>query len=337
MPVTKNRLIRLIALDKCFRNSGRKYFLDDLVDECCIALINENPCSSGISRRSVQDDIKFMKSESGYKAPIVSEIDNSDLKRRPFYFYENRSFSINNQPLNESEALQLKETLTLLNRFKGLPQMHWMDETVKRLKQTFHLEDSARIMSFEENPYLCGMDCLNELFHSIVYHKVLKVEWHSFQVGKCEARISPYILKQYNTRWFLFAQSHESGHIINVPLDRIIQFSESEDKYRTCEVDFDEYFEDVVGVSVPYDGVVEAIELEFSKELLPYIKTKPIHGSQKLKELPSGEGRVHLDLVVNYEFMALIRSFGVGVTVVSPVNLRRAIFKDIETLYLKYK
>lgn len=337
MPVTKNRLIRLIALDKCFRNSGRKYYLDDLVDVCCDALIAENPCSSGISRRSVQDDIKFMKSELGYKAPIVSVIDNSDTRRRPYFFYEDRLFSINNQAINESEALQLKETLVLLDRFKGLPQMHWMEETVKRLKQTFHLEDSAHIMSFEENPYLCGIECLNDLFHSIAYHKVLCIKWLSFQVGECQALISPYFLKQYNNRWFLFAQSHESGLIINIPLDRIVEYSESGDLYKESEVDFDEYFEDVVGVSVPYDGVVEAIELKVSSELLPYIKTKPIHGSQKLKELPSGEGLVHLDLIVNYEFKALIRSFGVGVIVISPLDLRNAIFKDIETLYMKYK
>jgi len=32
MATNKNAIIRYQALDKCFRNPGRKYFMDDLMD-----------------------------------------------------------------------------------------------------------------------------------------------------------------------------------------------------------------------------------------------------------------------------------------------------------------
>ena len=42
--------------------------------------------------------------------------------------YEDSNFSISNQPLNETEANQLREALLTLDRFKGLPQYNWINE-----------------------------------------------------------------------------------------------------------------------------------------------------------------------------------------------------------------
>ena len=38
MATNKHAMIRYQALDKCFRNPGRKYFMDDLVQACNDAL-----------------------------------------------------------------------------------------------------------------------------------------------------------------------------------------------------------------------------------------------------------------------------------------------------------
>lgn len=34
MPTNKQAVIRYQALNKCFRNTGRQYFIDDLVEAC---------------------------------------------------------------------------------------------------------------------------------------------------------------------------------------------------------------------------------------------------------------------------------------------------------------
>ena len=66
MSLNKNAQIRYQVLDRCFRNTGRIYFIDDLLEECNKALLNFDSTSKGIQRRQLFDDIRFMESEQGW-------------------------------------------------------------------------------------------------------------------------------------------------------------------------------------------------------------------------------------------------------------------------------
>lgn len=70
MATNKNATIRYQVLDRCFRNPGRRYYMEDLVDACNEAHID--PDSSGVKRRQVFDDITFMRDSRGFSAPIES-------------------------------------------------------------------------------------------------------------------------------------------------------------------------------------------------------------------------------------------------------------------------
>ena len=80
MSTNKHAVIRYQALDKCFRNTGRKYFIDDLVDACNVELYNYSGSDDGVKKRQVYEDINFMQSESGYNAPIEKENEGKSLK-----------------------------------------------------------------------------------------------------------------------------------------------------------------------------------------------------------------------------------------------------------------
>ena len=73
--------------------------------------------------------------------------------------------------------------------------------------------------------------------------------------------------------------NNDDKRINNIALDRIISFVDSYNKYIATAIDFDEHFEDVVGVSVT-EMECQNVKLKF-KITWPYINTKPIHGSQK--------------------------------------------------------
>jgi hypothetical protein len=45
--------------------------------------------------------------------------------------------------------------------------------------------------------------------------------------------------------------------------------------------DAEEYFDPIVGVSRPMEGEIEEIEIQLTPDSYPYVKTKPIHHSQK--------------------------------------------------------
>ena len=103
MATNKNAVLRYNTLDKCFSNFGRKYYFDDLVDEVNNALLDFDPESAGIKTRQLRDDIRFMKSEAGYAAPIVAYPDG----KKAFYRYDDKNYSINKKPLNQTEAEQI--------------------------------------------------------------------------------------------------------------------------------------------------------------------------------------------------------------------------------------
>jgi len=334
MATNKNAIIRYQALNKCFRNPGRKYFLDDLIDACNEALLDLDPNSTGVKRRQIFDDIKFMKDSRGYDAPIEVYRDG----KKTFYRYEDLNFSINNQPLNEQEAQQLKESLLTLSRFKGMPQFDWVEELKARLEQSFNLTTEEKVLSFDENPFLTGREYIGELYHAIINKQVLEIEYHPFKrEDNIVFTIHPYHLKQYNNRWFLFGLNNEHKIITNIALDRINSIKESKLKYiANTEINFDEFFDDVIGVTIPEDKTLHKVILKIDNKLWPYIKTKPLHGSQKTKEENEEYAIVQLELMLNYELEALILSYGEQMEVIEPKVLRENITSKIRLLNKKY-
>jgi len=330
----KNATIRYQALDRCFRNPGRKYYIDDLIKACNEALWDIAPGSSGVRRRQIYQDINFMRDSKGFNAPVESFKDG----RKAFYRYTDIKFSINSQPLNEQEAQQLKESLLTLSRFKGMPQFEWVEEIKARLEQTFHLKTEETLISFEENPYLKGKEHIGKIYNAIVNKVALKIQYRPYKADKdLVFDIHPYHLKQYNNRWFLFGRNHEYGNLTNLALDRIQQIEESPLKYiPNTEIDFSEYFEDVVGVSVNPDQKPQKVILKVDADLFPYIASKPIHGSQKVKSTDRFFSLIELEVQLNYELEALILSFGEQIEVIEPQILRESIAKRIETLKEKY-
>jgi hypothetical protein len=66
MPTNKHATIRYQTLDRCFSNPGRKYYIDDLIEACNNAIFEYNPGSTGVKRRQIYEDIRFMESEQGW-------------------------------------------------------------------------------------------------------------------------------------------------------------------------------------------------------------------------------------------------------------------------------
>lgn len=334
MAINKNALIRYQALDKCFKNSGRRYFMTDLIEACNRALRELTPDSVGISMRQVYDDIRYMESEVGWSINLI----RGKVGRKTYYYYDDRSFSISNQPLNKFEAEQIKSALHVLSRFKGLPQFNWVDEQILKLEQTYNLKDrNHKIMDFDNNEYLLGLEFLSVVFNAILYKKVIAIEYRSFKSDSSFTHtIHPYYLKQYNNRWFLLGKNPLYEALSVLALDRIMAVKETYDEYISSSIDFDEYFEDVVGITIPEDAAIEKIKIRVDASLWPYIKTKPIHGSQKTIKVDDEYAELELEVYINYELISLLLSFGDRIVVDSPKKLRDKMVAQAKSILMKY-
>lgn len=334
MATNKHAQIRYNTLDKCFRNTGRNYTLEDLLEECNQAIYDFDPNSEGIKRRQLYDDLRYMESEQGWNIELA---ENLKQGRKRVYRYTDTNFSISNQPLNEADANQLKAALLTLSRFKGLPQFDWVEELYVRLDDSFNLTKNTReIISFEENEFLKGKEHITQLYNAIHYEKVLKIEYKNFKSDKPQIfMLHPYYLKQYNNRWFLFGKNKEFLNLTNLALDRIINIEETDLQYIETDIDFNEYFEDIIGVSFNEEPLQKVL-LKISNNSINYIKTKPLHGSQKIKEQNNEFSIVELELITNYELESLILSFGENIEIMVPKSFRERFKKRIKTLNSKY-
>ena len=154
-----------------------------------------------------------------------------------------------------------------------------------------------------------------------------------------EVIIHPYYLKQYNNRWFLYGYNPSNDkYDWNLALDRIKSISELNENYHLNNViDWQEYFEDIVGVTKPENSQVETVVLLFKGKTCHYIESKPIHGSQKLRRIDSNLVEVSLNVIINYELERLILSYADSVKVLKPSKLVDLIQEKSELNLNQYK
>ncbi|MDB4297339.1 WYL domain-containing protein [Flavobacteriaceae bacterium] len=335
MATNKNAIIRYQALDKCFRNTGRKYSILDLIEVCNEALYNFNGTTNGVKRRQVYDDINFMKSEQGYSI----ELEITKEGRTAYYKYLDPNFSINNQPINETEALQLKEALLTLKRIKGMPQFTWVEELTLKLEQDFGLTDVNRqIIGFENNPFLKGLEHLNNLFTAIQFKKVINVYYRTFKNEAEEVfYMHPQFLKQYNNRWFLLGTNSKYKPVTTLAIDRIVKVETLNDTYEVSDIDFEERYEDIIGVTRGGEEQLETITLKANTVLASYMLTKPLHGSQRNKVHDETGLLFTIDVIPNYELEQQLLSFGEALKVVAPSNFVEKIKNRLEASLLNYQ
>lgn len=334
MAISKFPLIRYKVLDKCFRASHKKYFIEDLVDACNEALEEMTGNAESVKLRQVRDDIAFMRSPEGWNIELLETFDG----KKRLYRYEDTMFSIMNLPLNAKVMEEFRSSVEVLSQFEGMPQFNWLQESLAKMNiQTNKI--STPTISFDTNPYLKGIEQLSTLYQAINNKSVLKVTYQDFNATEPYLiTIHPYHLKQYNNRWFLFGLNQDNNiPTWNLAIDRLIDISESSNEYiPNLEIDWLEYFEDMIGVTKPVDTVPELITLLFYGISGKYVENKPIHGSQKSKWILSDVLEVKIEVIINYELERLILSYGEQVKVLGKKHLQANILSRLQKSLTNY-
>lgn len=330
MAQNKNALLRYRTIDRCLRNTGRRWTLQDLVDACSDALYEYEGRPDNVSVRTVQLDIQMMRSDRlGYEAPI-------EVYDRRYYRYADPDYSISNRPLSQHDVDILNRTIDLLRQFDEFDRYHDMADVVSRLQDKVASAESRRpIVDFERNPNLKGLEHLNPLYDMIASRTTVSVSYRSFNARRPVTYILfPHLLKEYRNRWFLFGSRAGDMKLFNLALDRMVGFHACPEIPYKDNPDFgDDFFCDVVGVT-KHPGLKKcAVVLRTDNSQASYILTKPLHASQRLVEKNRADGSMtfELEVVVNREFISQLLTFGDGVKVLSPQSLAdnmRVIFSN---------
>ncbi len=329
MPDNRKALIRYKILDKCFGERFHKYFIEDLMNKVNGQL--EDAGLKPVSKKQIYDDIKFMKSADGWRAPIESY----QYGKRKYlrYGYE---FSIMETPITEMEIEQLETLITSLSRMQGIPLYDWVEELLTNLRLRFGLKGiETNYIGFQQNRDMKGLRYLTKLIDCVIKRQPITIDYHPFGREVVQWTIHPYYLKQYNNRWFLLGYNSGFDDLSIVALDRIEDISYSQETFkRNLDFNFDTYFRDIIGVSIEKGKEIEHVRLKFSKDRLPYVISKPIHFSQEIED--EEEGIVSIDVIPNKELLSELIWFRDEVEVLAPDTLRNEIKAKISNMYKKY-
>lgn len=323
MPTTKLASFRYRVIDKCLRNKYQKYTYERLMKVIEDELYEQFGKEDGISRRTFFTDIEIMKSapERGYNAPIVF--------KNGVYSYTDPDFSILNSPFNQEDLLNIQEAVAILTQFKGLPNLSSINGMIGKLKAemlSYNL-DMTPVLLLDTNPEYTGYKWIESLYIAIKDEKSIKVIYKPFhKMEASEFTFHPYLIKEYNNRWFVLGWHSKEKLIHNLPLDRIQSIKKSKEPYlKDGKARIVDYFDHIIGVSLPRGATVEKIQLQIADSLYPYFETKPLHKSQKVLKVNKNTVIIELNLIVNTELETTLLKYIDRIKIIEPVSLRKKI------------
>ncbi|MFT5777591.1 MAG: putative DNA-binding transcriptional regulator YafY [Crocinitomicaceae bacterium] len=335
MALNKNALIRYKTIDKCLQNSYKQWTLNDLIEACSDALHEYENRDVNVSKRSVQLDIQLMRSDKlGYNAPI-------EVYDRKYYRYEDESYSITNIPLTENDMNVLSETVEMLKQFKDFSLFTELGGIIQRLEDKVYTEKTqqAPIIHLDKNENLKGLEYLDVLYQAILKKICLKLTYQSFKARKSSILdFHPFILKEFNNRWFIVGKRVGEEQIMTLALDRIVEIDYDLDiPPLDIQFDGDEHYKNTIGVTVLNEDNLKEVVLKLDRLNAPYVLTKPLHHSQEvLGRLPDGSIKVQIKVHLNFEFERLILGFGSSIEVISPSILRSIIKRKLKSALKQY-
>ena len=201
---------------------------------------------------------------------------------------------------------------------------------INAYKQT---ENNSEIMIFEKRQ-ASGLHNLEGLIFAIKNSKIITFNYTKNWEGISTKRVvEPYALKEFKNRWYLLANEVDGKDFFlkTFGLDRISDVEVNSKTFKKQEVDIDKLFVNSFGIISTLDQIPETIILSFDYEQGKFIKTLPIHHSQKVLIDNDSEYRIELTLVPTYDFYQELLTHTGRMKIISPENVRDKYFEFIKS------
>lgn len=282
-----------------------------------------------VFQTSFQKDISLFRKtleKKGYADMLVEDRAPEDTRIRRYY-YRIKGFSIIDfltGGMSDSEYHRLVNTI---NKLSDVVSNETFDEVRFAIQSRVEADyqKGPVYVAYEDNRRLTGREHRSMIYRAMMEKQVLHILYHTFKGEKLEYDFHPYLLKQYNERWFAFGWSQPYGLYTSVPLDRLESkptivgnFSEARpEKYS-------DYFDERVGVSKGMKKKSHIIIRITDQDAWGRITTKPLNGQKEVEPFDDSYryGKISLDVFPNPELYSKILSWGEGVEIESPAYVR---------------
>ena len=252
----------------------------------------------GISQRTLQRDIKD-----------IADMFDVEIKN-----YRGYGYYISDRP--EETDIRYQE---LLMNFDLLTSMNQGSQSVGYIIPEHHRPK--------------GSDTIPILISAIKEHRIIEFDYILVRKGDTiiSKRVKPHFLKEFLGLWYLLALD-EHDALKAYGIDRMQNIHVTDVIFKRDEsINPDDLFKHSYGIWDDPSIPIEEIELSYSPLDGKFIKTTPLHSSQKILVDNDVEFRVSLRLRITNDFVMALLSRSASLTVIKPLSLRtrlREIYKD---------
>ena len=332
MPANKYALLRYRIIDRCLTNTARPYpTKEDLRLACEEALYGSD--GEQISESTIEKDLWAMRNEGelGFYAPIAYS------KAHKGYYYEDPDYTINDINLSDDDLDALYFATDTLTQFRDIPLFKAyrsaIDKVVSKLRVNRDPNDRTTdaFIQFEDAPEVAGLDHLEPLVEAIKSSSVIAVDYGKFTDDSIENHLlHPYLLKEYRNRWYLIAFHPEKDMFKTYALDRMHGLSILATTFEV-QAGFtpDQFFKYSIGITQLDTAPVEVV-LHCDALQAKYFQSRPLHKSQTMQFAPDGSAELRMEVIISFELISEILSYGASVKVLAPNELKTRITEALK-------
>jgi predicted DNA-binding transcriptional regulator YafY len=318
MPKNKQAYIRYRIIDASVRNKQKPFpSKEELIAACEVI--------ATVSLRTIEQDLHDMQfdEELGYFAPLKFD------RKQKGYYYEDSNFSISNIPLKENDFYALEFAVALLKQFEGIDTVAQFGEAVAKIEDYVNVRtlmtdtEIASVIQLEQSTSSQGQEFLNIILPAIKERKEIQLKYKKFDSSiEKTYNIHPYVLKEYRNRWYTTGLSVTSKNIVTFGLDRIVSIHTLSDSF-SINPDFNiaDYFKHSFGISVSNKLKPEVVMLSFTPQQGEYIKSQPLHTTQKVLIDSFEQCVIEITVIPSFELFAQLLSYGSHVKIIKPAWL----------------
>lgn len=217
---------------------------------------------------------------------------------------------------SESENMNFQRMLEAFDLYNSLTQ-------AQDLKPFIHLE--------KRRPQ--GTENLYGLIHAIKNKVQVKFTYQKFSDEKIiHPTVEPQALKEFKNRWYVLAKDPSDGYTKSYGLDRLKNLEITNIKFQPpVNFDVEQKFRYCFGIMSPNEGEPQDIILSFEQVQGNYIKTLPLHETQKIIADNKDGLIIGLKLFITIDFIMELLSYGDSVKVLEPQSL----IEEIKAAHLR--
>lgn len=223
--------------------------------------------------------------------------------------------------------------------FDGIEQVQERVLEALDVFQAFNIKERlSKYVQFDSRKPL-GTNYIYPLFTAIKKCKTIELSYQAFyHQTPTKKIINPYALKESQGRWYLIGLDTKENNVKCYGLDRIKDYQIT-NKTFTYPKDFNlkRYFENSFGIIREGTKKPEKVIVEFDKFQAKYIKTYPLHHSQRELHVKSCKATFEYFIYITFDFIKELCSYGNQVKVLKPASLEKTIREMHRSAYRNYQ